>query len=273
MNTHTSHKAYLNCTHIYIHLTCMRTHPIHIQAQYTHTHTSCKSYLHLTHLYTHVTHTHTSRTHTGSIGALHIRGPSPTNTDAHERSPMSATQHQRSPMSATQHERSPMSATQLPYKGVSLLAASPHLLAANPPSPVLLSYVLQHSATHYNTQQHTEHTATRCHMRNNFLAASPHLLAVVSPSSVLLANVLQRTALHCNTHTATHCSPLQHTAMHCNTLQHPATHCNSFLAASPRRLAAIPPNTVLLTNVLNALQGTATHYNTLQHTATHCNTL
>jgi len=76
--------------------------------------------------------------------------------------------------------------------------------------------VLQHTATHCNTLQHTAHCTT--------------LLPSGCPATH--CNTLYHTATHCNTlqHTAlpsgcpaTHCTTLYHTATHCNTLQHTAT--------------------------------------------------
>ena len=74
--------------------------------------------------------------------------------------------------------------------------------------------MLQHTAPHRNTPQHTQrytvlmslmllYTTIRCFY--------PH------PSDLCL----QHTAPHCNTlhHTATHYNTLQHTATHCNALQ------------------------------------------------------
>ena len=77
------------------------------------------------------------------------------------------------------------------------------------------SRLLQHTAIHCNTLQHT--------------------------GTGDISTPLQYTAAHCSTlqHTAAHCSTLQHTATHwsgryqyttatlCSTLQHIATHCNT----------------------------------------------
>jgi len=70
--------------------------------------------------------------------------------------------------------------------------------------------VYPHTATHCNTRNTLQHTATH---RNTLQHTATH------------CNTLQRTATHCNTlqHITTHCSTLQHTATHCNTLQHTAT--------------------------------------------------
>jgi len=122
----------------------------------------------------------------------------------------------------------------------------------------------QHTATHFNTPQHTATTpqalaATR-------LAVGWSACCNTLQHTATHYNAIQRTATHCNhtsrtcchhtgsrlvdvlQQTATHCNVRQRTAIHCNTLQHTATHCNT-------------------------LQHTATHCNTLQHTTTHCNTL
>jgi len=58
----------------------------------------------------------------------------------------------------------------------------------------------QHNATHNNTMQKLQHTATKCNSTSMCAAAA-----------------------------ATHCTTLHHLATHCNTLQHTATHCNSAL--------------------------------------------
>jgi len=78
-----------------------------------------------------------------------------------------------------------------------------------------------HTATHYTLH----HTATHCNTRNTLQLTATH------------RNTLQHTATHYNTielldgdgHTATYYT-LQHTSTHCNarnTLQHTATHCNT----------------------------------------------
>ena len=143
--------------------------------------------------------------------------------------------------------------------------------------------ILQHTATHCNTLQHTTYLATHSDVWRDF-----HMLRHTATH----CNTLQHTAIHCNTlqHTATHCNTLRHTATHCNTLntlQHTATHCNTLHTLTHSPMCGVTPSYrwhVLFVCVPGlhrrsdmtpsySYTHTTTHCNTLQHTATHCNTL
>jgi len=127
---------------------------------------------------------------------------------------------------------------------------------------VVMSFALQHSATHCNTLQHTAtHYNTLqiqaaihcCSPQQAPLFWAPGVLLVkknsvrvsvggnwrtVTPVHRMVWDTLQHTRQHaaplCNTlqHTAKHCNALQHPE--CNTLQHNATHCNILQHAAPR---------------------------------------
>ena len=56
------------------------------------------------------------------------------------------------------------------------------------------------------------------------------LISIILQHTATYCNILQHTATNCNTLQHTHCTTLQHTAIYatyCNTLQHTATHCAS----------------------------------------------
>jgi len=168
-----------------------------------------------------------------------------------------------------------------------------------------MSTALRHTATHRNTLQHRQHTATSC--------TAPVMSTVVSSE----CTTLRHTTPHCNTlqHTATRCNTFQHTSVRgfivatdsepifvmecmqhgyrltathcntttrCNTLQHTATHCSHGRRCGyrlwnnlgdwvhgARLLAATHCNTLQHTSPYNILQHTATHCNAL-HTTIHC---
>jgi len=97
----------------------------------------------------------------------------------------------------------------------------------------LLTYALQHTATHCNMLQHT---ATHCNILQH------------TTTHWIYCTTLQRTVTHCNTlqHTTTYCNTLQHTATHCNTLQHTATHCNTLQhTATSLRCSTMTSNDVI----------------------------
>ena len=111
--------------------------------------------------------------------------------------------------------------------------------------------VLQHTATHCNTLQHSHGTKGKSGSRS---------------------------------YLATHFLQHRHIAIHCNALQLTATHCNSLyvrreFSSREGMLAKVALNHVLQhsdCNTLphcNSLQHTAIHGSTLQHITTHCSTL
>ena len=141
------------------------------------------------------------------------------------------------------------------------------------------TWLVQHTATHFNTLNTLQHTATRC---NTLQHNATH------------DNTLQHTATHCNTlHTlvvrSVHRSfvyastaTLQHTATRYNTLQHATTHCNTphisvvrFFSGRLRLLFTATHCTTLQQTATHCdiLQHIATHCNILEHTATYCNML
>ena len=150
-----------------------------------------------------------------------------------------------------------------------------------------ISNILQYTATHCHTSQHTvahcnslQLTATHCNTRQH---------------TAIRCNTLQRRSAmsHRPPQIAIYCNTLQHTATDCNALQHTATQVkdesrtssNSFFQWSlsiciPANTSSSLPCSELCTHThweiprlkyacYNTLQ---THRNTPQHTATHCNT-
>jgi len=117
---------------------------------------------------------------------------------------------------------------------------------------------LQHTAAHCNTLQQT---AALC----STLQQSQHCIALYNTVGVVTMETRawsESIATHCNMlqHTTTHCNTLQHTATHCNTLQYSYSWCSHYRDLRPDSVNC------------NALQYPATHCNTLQHIATPYNT-
>jgi len=106
-------------------------------------------------------------------------------------------------------------------------------------------HILQHTAIHYTTLQHTHHTATYCNTNTG--------------TDICLLHKIER---DCQSST-THRNTPQHTATHYTTPKNPASHCNTYTSGVVR----------LNHQMKRDRQRSATHCNTLQHTATHCNTL
>ena len=139
-------------------------------------------------------------------------------------------------------------------------------------------FVLQHTATHCNTLQHTQFFFFK--MTRQCTSGAP---TCCSPCSTLCCSTLQHTGTYCNTQTfffewigavnlgrlhlapyaprcvAAHCNTLQHTATHCNTLQHTATH-TFFFKISRQCISSAP-----------TLACSSVCYNTATRTATHTN--
>jgi len=124
---------------------------------------------------------------------------------------------------------------------------------------------MQHTATHYNTLQHT---ATPCNTENKILEVrhvGAHYNRDTAHNTAMNHNALQHKPTHCNRQTQI--LDARHAGAHCNPLQHIATHCKTEAQILMRGIG----NAVL--EKCSTLQDCATHYNTLQSSAMHCNTL
>jgi len=118
---------------------------------------------------------------------------------------------------------------------------------------------------HFNTVQHTAHTATHC--------ISNATRCNTVPSTVKL----KTRALHTLQHAATRCNTLQHAAIRCKTLQHTAARFNMLpnpvkltIMALQRTASQYDNPATILQDSATTLQQTAMRCNTLLHAATHC---
>jgi len=151
-----------------------------------------------------------------------------------------------------------------------------------------VSTLIQLTATHCNSLQHIQHTATH---RNTPQHTVTHRNIMCERFDTLsVSTSMQLTATHCNSLqlTATHCNTLQHdvqdiwhfvslyfTATYCNTLQHTATHCNTLQHDVWEIWHFV---SLYLCRVRDKMcesnfEHTATHCDTLQHTTIYCNTM
>jgi len=109
------------------------------------------------------------------------------------------------------------------------------------------SHILQRSATHCSTLQHTHHTQ--------------------SPLAYW------RLFSHClgygKWHHLTHCNTLQHIATYCDTMQQPATHCFHTATQIKHTISA----SILAAVFTLPWTQPMGPFHSLQHTTTHCNTL
>jgi len=107
--------------------------------------------------------------------------------------------------------------------------------------------ILQHTATHCNTLQHTrcntlQHAAICCNTVQHTLQLTA-FARVTAP-----CNTLQHTATYCNTHAATRCNTLQHTSTHTTFTRATVKDCNIFTLTKTKNLTLTQKYNLTLTS-------------------------
>jgi len=134
-----------------------------------------------------------------------------------------------------------------------------HVITPSAPSLVQMSQcVVEHTATHYNTRQHTE---TLCNTCNTSYPPVHHHLRDVFGDCATVAVCCSVLLKPEDCTDQTFANTLQHAATHGNTLQHTATHGNTV----QHMQHAIPPSAPSLTRCSHPTQNALTKCPALHH--------